>query len=56
MYFKEGVELNYVKADDEMKKDRLPMLRVDGRVVEERFSPDLRTIMNYAERAGAPRS
>ncbi|MHC9539642.1 MAG: hypothetical protein AB9903_08980 [Vulcanimicrobiota bacterium] len=54
MYFEDGVELKYTKADDELKRDRLPLLRVDGKVVEERFTPDLRTIMAHAQRAGAP--
>jgi len=54
MYFQDGVELKYMKADDELKRDRLPMLRVDGKVVEERFNPDLRAIVAHAQRAGAP--
>ncbi|MDQ7821404.1 MAG: hypothetical protein RDV48_01280 [Candidatus Eremiobacteraeota bacterium] len=51
-YFQDRIELKYQKVDAQSMKERLPLLKVDGKVVKEGCIPDMSMIMEYAQRAG----
>jgi hypothetical protein len=55
MYYEHNVQLDYVKVSREEVKESLPLLKIDGRVVKEGCTPDLRMIMDYIEKAGVCR-
>jgi|WetSurMetagenome_2_1015567.scaffolds.fasta_scaffold1665091_1 hypothetical protein len=55
MYYDQKVELTYVKVSGNEVAGNLPQLKIDGRVVKEGCTPDLRMIMDYVEKAGVCR-